>query len=65
MTFVVDGQELLDYLLRDRDYVDPSVHAPRPGTILLDLNMPRKDGRDSLAEIKTDESLRARSRLSC
>jgi CheY-like chemotaxis protein len=58
MRFVVDGQDLLDYLRRAGRYADPSVDAPRPGIILLDLNMPKKDGREALAEIKTDESLR-------
>jgi CheY-like chemotaxis protein len=55
---VQDGQELLDYLRRQGPYADPSVDAPRPGIILLDLNMPRKDGREALAEIKTDPQLR-------
>jgi CheY-like chemotaxis protein len=58
MRFVYDGQELLDYLRRDGAYAHPSLDAPRPGVILLDLNMPKKDGREALAEIKADESLR-------
>jgi CheY-like chemotaxis protein len=58
MKFVVDGQDLLDYLRREGRWADPSVDAPRPGIILLDLNMPRKDGREALAEIKADDSLR-------
>jgi CheY-like chemotaxis protein len=58
MRFVYDGQELIDYLRREGPYADPSVDAPRPGIILLDLNMPKKDGREALAEIKADESLR-------
>jgi CheY-like chemotaxis protein len=58
MKFVVDGQDLLDYLRRQGRYSDPSVDAPRPGIILLDLNMPKKDGREALAEIKADDSLR-------
>jgi CheY-like chemotaxis protein len=58
MRFVYDGQELLDYLRRESAYAGPSVDAPRPGLILLDLNMPKKDGREALAEIKADESLR-------
>jgi CheY-like chemotaxis protein len=58
MRFVVDGQDLMDYLKRTGAYADPSVDAPRPGIILLDLNMPKKDGREALAEIKADESLR-------
>lgn len=56
--FVVDGQDLMDYLRRDGAYADPAVDAPRPGIILLDLNMPKKDGREALAEIKSDEALR-------
>ncbi len=58
MRFVHDGQELVDYLKRRGRFSDPSVDAPRPGVILLDLNMPKKDGREALAEIKADESLR-------
>jgi len=52
-----DGEELLDYLLRRGRYTDPS-DSPRPGLILLDLNMPKKDGREALAEIKTNPDLR-------
>ena len=58
MRFVYDGQELIDYLRHEGAYADPSVDAPRPGIILLDLNMPKKDGREALAEIKADDSLR-------
>ncbi len=54
---VEDGEELLDYLYVRGKYSDPT-KAPRPGLILLDLNMPRKDGREALAEIKADPSLR-------
>ncbi len=57
MRFVGDGQELLDYLRRQGRY-SGSDDAPRPGIILLDLNMPKLDGREALAEIKSDESLR-------
>ena len=57
LRFVEDGVELLDYLKRRGKYADP-VSSPRPGLILLDLNMPKKDGREALAEIKADESLR-------
>jgi CheY-like chemotaxis protein len=57
MRFVYDGQDLLDYLYHDGRWTDPAT-APRPGIILLDLNMPKKDGREALAEIKADESLR-------
>jgi CheY-like chemotaxis protein len=55
--FVKDGIQLLQYLRRQDSYAKPAV-APRPDLILLDLNMPRKDGRESLAEIKADPSLR-------
>ena len=55
--FVTDGEELMDYLKRRGDYADPT-KAPRPGLILLDLNMPRKDGREALREIKADPALR-------
>jgi CheY-like chemotaxis protein len=58
MKFVHDGQELIDYLRREGAYADPSADARRPGIILLDLNMPKKDGREALSEIKADESLR-------
>jgi CheY-like chemotaxis protein len=54
---VEDGEELLDYLHRRGKYAGESA-APRPGLILLDLNMPRKDGREALKEIKADPSLR-------
>jgi CheY-like chemotaxis protein len=56
MKFVTDGQDLLDYLRQDGRWT--AENAPRPGIILLDLNMPRKDGREALQEIKADESLR-------
>jgi CheY-like chemotaxis protein len=55
--FVEDGAELLDYLHRRGDYSRPG-SAPRPGVILLDLNMPRKDGREVLCEIKADPEFR-------
>jgi CheY-like chemotaxis protein len=55
--FVKDGIQLLQYLRRQDSYAKPAA-APRPDLILLDLNMPRKDGRESLAEIKADPSLR-------
>jgi CheY-like chemotaxis protein len=58
LRFAVDGQDLIDYLRRQGQYAEPSIDAPRPGIILLDLNMPKKNGREALAEIKCDESLR-------
>ena len=57
LRFVEDGEQLMDYLMRRGDYSDPKT-SPRPGLILLDLNMPRKDGREALKEIKNDPSLR-------
>lgn len=53
LRFVEDGEKLLDYLYRRGEYADPA-RSPRPGLILLDLNMPRKDGREALREIKRD-----------
>ncbi len=57
LRFVEDGEELMDYLYRRGKYADPA-SSPRPGLILLDLNMPRKDGREALEEIKNDPRLR-------
>ena len=57
LRFVEDGEELMDFLYRRGRYSDP-VSSPRPGVILLDLNMPRKDGREALKEIKSDPRLR-------
>jgi CheY-like chemotaxis protein len=54
---VEDGEELMDYLRRTGKYADPN-SSPRPGLILLDLNMPKKDGRQALKEIKADPGLR-------
>ena len=56
LRFVNDGEDLMDYLARRGAYA--GANAPRPGLILLDLNMPRKDGREALAEIKADPELR-------
>ena len=56
LRFVVDGEELMDYLLHRGNYTDESLH-PLPGLILLDLNMPRKDGREALKEIKAHPQL--------
>jgi two-component system, response regulator len=58
LRFVEDGVELLDYLHRRGKYADPDT-SPRPGIILLDLNMPRKDGREALKELKQDPRFRA------
>ena len=52
---VNDGEELLSFLRRTGPYAD----APRPGLILLDLNMPKMDGREALKEIKGDPALRS------
>lgn len=52
-----DGEELIDFLLHRGEFGDPE-SAPRPTLILLDLNMPRKDGREALAEIKAHPDLR-------
>lgn len=57
LRFVEDGAELMDYLFRRNKYSDPA-SSPRPGLILLDLNMPKKDGREALREIKADPRLR-------
>lgn len=54
---VEDGEALMDYLLRRGSYTAPGA-APRPSLILLDLNMPRKDGREALREIKNNPVLR-------
>jgi len=54
LSVVGDGAEALAFLHREGQYAD----APRPDLILLDLNLPRKDGREVLAEIRSDEKLR-------
>ena len=57
LRFVEDGEELLDYLKGRGAHADRE-KSPRPGLILLDLNMPKKDGREALKEIKADPELR-------
>ena len=54
---VNDGVELMDYLLHRGSFEDPA-SSPRPGLILLDLNMPRMDGRQCLEMIKGNPSLK-------
>ncbi len=56
LRFVHDGEQLMAYLRREGSYAAPGA-APRPGLVLLDLNMPRKNGREALAEIKADPAL--------
>ncbi|MCJ8321240.1 MAG: response regulator [Colwellia sp.] len=53
LTCVGDGQELMDYLYRKEKFQDQN-HWPSPDIILLDLNMPRKDGREALKEIRSN-----------
>jgi CheY-like chemotaxis protein len=57
LRFVEDGEELLDYLNQRGKYSDPA-NAPWPSIILLDLNMPRMDGRTALRELKKDPRFR-------
>lgn len=54
--FVEDGEELMNYLLR-KDKYSTAESSPKPGIILLDLNMPKKDGREALEEIKSNPNL--------
>lgn len=54
---VKDGEELMDYLLHQGAYSDPN-YAPVPALILLDLNMPKKNGYEALKEIKSNPGLR-------
>ncbi len=55
---VNDGEDLLDYLLHRGKYSDKEAY-PLPGIILLDLNMPKKDGRETLREIKSHDTLKS------
>ena len=55
--YVEDGEELMDYLYHRGKYSVPET-SPAPGLILLDLNMPKKDGREALKEIKADQGLK-------
>lgn len=55
---VRDGQEALDYLYRQGKYKDPA-SSPRPGMILLDLNLPKVGGMEVLRQIKKDEALKS------
>jgi CheY-like chemotaxis protein len=57
LRFVEDGEELFEYLRHTGRYTN-AADAPRPGLILLDLNMPRLDGRAALRELKNDPDLR-------
>jgi CheY-like chemotaxis protein len=55
---VADGEELMDFLYHRGKYTPPA-ESPRPGLLLLDLNMPKKDGREVLRDIKSDPQLRS------
>jgi CheY-like chemotaxis protein len=55
LNVVNDGEQALAYLRREGEYAG----SLRPDLVLLDLNLPRKDGREVLAEVKADETLRA------
>ena len=57
LRFVEDGEQLLDYLYQRGKYAGENGTAPRPGLILLDLNMPKMDGREALKVIKGDKTL--------
>jgi CheY-like chemotaxis protein len=54
LTFVMDGEEAIKYLRKQHEFSD----AETPDLIILDLNLPKKDGREVLEEIKTDPDLR-------
>lgn len=57
LQFVEDGEQLMDYLHHRGKFTDKNIY-PAPALILLDLNMPKKDGREALKEIKADKELR-------
>src|SRR4051794_16550772 len=57
LRFVDNGEEMMEYLTRNGKYADPAA-SPRPTLILLDLNMPRKDGREVLREVKARSDLK-------
>ncbi len=57
LRFVENGEELLDYVFHRGDYADTE-NAPRPSLIVLDLNMPKIDGREALKTIKSDPTVR-------
>jgi two-component system response regulator len=58
LRFVQDGEELMDYLNRRGKYQN-ACDSPFPSILLLDLNMPRKDGREALREIRANPALRS------
>jgi CheY-like chemotaxis protein len=58
IAFVENGEELIHYLQRDGHYADETLH-PFPHIILLDLNMPKKDGREALKELKSDQRFKS------
>ena len=58
LQFVTDGEDLMEYLYHRGRYAPPA-HSPRPGLLLLDLNMPKKDGREALREMKASPAFRS------